>query len=227
MSIFKKVHRVLIQFKFPQQIFAKELNRLIPSDEDMRIVDVPCGSGEISYKLAENKRNIIEGYDISKVLIKKAKTLFNAPNLKFQAKSIFEVLNVVERYDVVCIVNSLFLLPNIDELLKKVWLSLKCDGKLLIIVPNVKSKNFVKFQTLNPEVNSFIKEKDDLINIIQEAGFALEFQKGIVNISFYGRKELKYMSSFSNLYLTILNVLSYKDSAPSYFIMSYRRVVNN
>ena len=224
MANFKNIRKILLQYKFPQQVFTKELKSLIGTHENLRILDVPCGGGMIAYALSKNGKNIVEGYDLSTNLINKAQKYFKRSNLSFQSKDIFDVLNREEQFNVVCIINSLFLLPKTDELLKKVWLSLKADGKLHIIVPNINSKNFIKFQKLNPGVNSFIKDKEDLISIIQKAGFALEYQKGIVNISFYGRKELKYMYSFASFYLLSLNALSFKKLEPSYYIISFNKL---
>jgi 2-polyprenyl-3-methyl-5-hydroxy-6-metoxy-1,4-benzoquinol methylase len=223
MSIKQLILSNAYKCKFPQSLFSTNLKKLINKRKGLKILDVPCGSGEISYALAHNENNFVEGYDLSKQHIVKAKKIYSKSNLRFGCKNIFGVLNKNEKFDIICIINSLFLLPKTNTLLEKVYKVLNNQGNFYLIVPNIKSKNFRIFQKDNPDTNLFVKGKDELINQVRNKGFEFEKAIGIGNTHIYGRKELKYMFFFGNIYLHFLNVISIKKAEPSYYLLAFRK----
>lgn len=212
---------------YPQYVFYegivsafKQLN--ISSNKEFKAADLPCGHGEFTYNLASNNNLHIDASDISKSFIAHAKTYFQRENINYSVSDILEALKGKEnKYDMIFIINSLFLLPQHELFLKICYASLKEDGKLFVVIPNISSENFKAFQRLDSKLNILITSKKDTVDYISSFGFEHRISIDLVYASFYKRRELKLLGPLSNLYLILLNKIytGFKKGIPSYHLL--------
>jgi 2-polyprenyl-3-methyl-5-hydroxy-6-metoxy-1,4-benzoquinol methylase len=108
-----------------------EIEPFIPTSG--KILDVGCGHGTLVKLLSENSssRNIL-GIDPSRDKIKVAKTIVKSKNAKFLSTTIEKLPS--EKYDIIIIVDVLYLMPYEDklQLLKEAKKRLKDNGTLLL-----------------------------------------------------------------------------------------------
>src|SRR4051812_5277354 len=121
---------------YPQYVFYegvvsafRQLN--IPSDKKLKVADLPCGHGEFTYNLASNPCLEIDAADLSESYVNHAKAYFQRSNIKYEVADIIAALKEKENhYDMIFIINSLFLLPPHELFLRTSYASLKQGGKL-------------------------------------------------------------------------------------------------
>lgn len=105
---------------------------------DENILDIGCGDGKITAKLALKVPNgSVLGIDLSKDMISHAKKKFpqsQYPNLLFQAKNA-EKLNDKDRFDIIFSSFALQWIPNHRIFFKKIYDCLKISGCLIVTVP--------------------------------------------------------------------------------------------
>ncbi len=210
------------QYVFYQVIVSafKQLN--IPADKKLQAADLPCGHGEFTYNLASNSNLQIDASDISEGFIAHAKTYFQRGNIQYSKADIIDALNGKEnKYDMIFIINSLFLLPQHELFLKSCYTSLKPGGKLFVVIPNSSSENFKRFQLSDSKLNVLVTSKQETIDYISSFGFKHLLSSDLVYASFYKRWELKLMGPLSNLYLVLLNSFyeMFKKGEPSYHLL--------
>lgn len=209
MSAFKnKVTRWLAPYQYPQRVFANEIIKLIAKKDTvtLTILDCPCGNGEVSYHLSKLPRASVTGVDIEEQAIANAVRNFKNPNLEFKTADIFDILSGTKKYDVICIVNSLFLLPKHNELFQRVHNALRDAGSsFILIIPNTEGDNFKAFQTLNPGINKTVITTGELKTKAAEMCFTINNIKEIAFAGYYGRGELRFFSVFAPFYLQFLN----------------------
>jgi 2-polyprenyl-3-methyl-5-hydroxy-6-metoxy-1,4-benzoquinol methylase len=205
--------RQLARFQYPQIVFAREIVKEINKQgrTTINILDCPCGNGEVSYLLSRIKGAEVTGADIDETSISIAQKNYPSPHLHFKKKDIFELLSDESKYDIICLVNSLFLLTEHTRLLRMISASLK-DSKshLFLIIPNIKGKNFINFTEENPGVNLKTYSQSEMIGKLEESGFRVRVNgsREIVLANRYGRKELKYFSVLAPFYLRALDGLN-------------------
>lgn len=196
---------------YPQYVFyegvIKAFEQLkIPSNQRFKAADLPCGHGEFVYNLASNSNLEVDASDISESFIAHAKAYFQRENIHYSKADIVEALKGKEnKYDMIFIINSLFLLPQHELFLKACYSSLKMGGKLFVVIPNTGSENFKRFQLSDPKLNILVTSKRETIDYISSFGFKHLFSSDLVYASFYKRWELKLFGPLSNLYLILLN----------------------
>lgn len=210
---------------YPEIVFGKEIVKLLSKERrNLRIVDVPCGNGLVTSVISKLKGAIVEGYDMSEQRINTAKSLFQDSNISFGVDDIFTVLQK-HKYDIICMVNSLFCLSEIGGLLTLMYNALNERGKAIFIIPNTDSKNFMNFQKLYPGFNKRIISKSEAIEFFTKNRFRIETIKGICRAYYYGRKEFRYLRYVAKAYLLLLNGLysSFNISRPSYYLFVLNR----
>jgi len=214
----------LSRFFYPQYIFGKEIYNFIKEQKGIKlIIDAPCGNGETTYHISRYSSALVYGYDISNEAICIAKKYFTRKNLTFEVSDVFSVFQKHKNIDVFCLINSLFLLPNQDDLLKQIYNSLSKDGFLILILPNIESINYKKFinDESNKKINTLTLSKSEFNHFFSKYGFEIIRIKPIVYAHLYGRKDIKFLSVFSHLYLILLNFIQtfLKIGTPSYFLL--------
>lgn len=209
---------------YPQHIFFKFVQQNIPNRQYSIIVDCPCGSGYITYRVANSffSKRVI-GVDIDPDCIKQAIDAYKGNNLEYEVKDIHFFLNDCEPIDIYLLINSIFLLPAPAELLKKINNKLKDTGKFAIVIPNINSDNFKNFQRMQPHQNKLILDKQQAISFFETAGFRIESVKGLAFTMLYGNKILQRMWKLKGIYTYTFNFINELiGKKPSYwgFILS-------
>jgi 2-polyprenyl-3-methyl-5-hydroxy-6-metoxy-1,4-benzoquinol methylase len=212
---------------YPQYIFYESIvsafkQLCIPLDKRFKVADLPCGHGEFTYNLASNPNLEIDAVDLSESYINHAKTYFQRDNIKYAVADINAALKGKEdQYDMVFIINSLFLLTQHELFLRNSYASLKQGGKLFVVIPNIHSENFKAFQRLDTSLNILMTSREETIDYISSFGFRHLLSADLVYASFYKRKEVRFMGPLSNLYLILLNKIysALKKNIPSYHLL--------
>jgi len=218
----KKIIGFMSRYFYPQNIFAKSILKFVkPSGNRKVLIDVPCGNGETSWHFSKNKNLSVFGYDIDEKSIENAKFYYRCENLKFSAENIFDAIDFHKNADYYCIINSLFLLPEPKKILLNISDSMKQSGFLFVIVPNTNGKNFKTFNSLNKALNKLILEKKDFDAFFDECDLKIKNVEGIAFTTNYGRKDVKFFSIFSHLYLTLLNFFQtfFTIGSPNYYLI--------
>jgi len=110
--------------------------------KDAKILDVGCGAGLLSFKLALNG-HFIDAIDISKNSVDKT-------NIKMQGTTVFdnnpnvwvstiELLDCTEKYDYIILADILEHIEDDKAILNKAYELLKKDGQLIISIPVLKT----------------------------------------------------------------------------------------
>jgi len=81
------------------------LKQYLPSDKNVRILDLPCGEGRMVYALKTMGYNNVLGYDIDKKRLETGQKL----NLPLKESYVFDVLQRSENDSIVCIFSTDFL----------------------------------------------------------------------------------------------------------------------
>jgi SAM-dependent methyltransferase len=184
---------------YPQREFAEALAaalaRLRPPDGGSgHLLDAPCGSGETTCWLARHfPRYAVVGSDLDASKIARAQRLFRRDNLRFETADIFDLLRKTPRLDVFCLVNSLFMLPRAEQLLRLAAEKMDSRSLMLCIVSNTDSRNFRAFQRLRPDVNLLKINRSDLEAFFEQQGLLAEQVVGIVFQPFYGLRWLRWL----------------------------------
>jgi trans-aconitate methyltransferase len=193
----------LSQFYYPQYIFAQEILKYLPKHEQSILVDCPCGNGETSFYFAKHTGLTVRGFDIDKKSIERAASMYRSRNLSFEVKDIQSVIAGTKEIKYYTLINSLFLLPDPDNILANLYNALNPGGKVCVIVPNIKGKNYRNFidDSRNQKINGFELSPSELAKYFEKFNFEVLKIKEIVHAHFYGRNFLKKLSVFSHFYL--------------------------
>ena len=167
------------------------MNLALPSLEILKkkniigeLLDCPCGTGETSYHFSNISDKItVTAIDIDINQIEFGRKAFG-DNITFKIQSIISTLKT-NKYAIICIINSLFLFKNAKEVLNLAFRSLRTNGNLYIITPNINSKNFKNYQKLNPYSNQFIFSEKEAYQIFNSCGFQVEKHQYIATFMTY------------------------------------------
>jgi SAM-dependent methyltransferase len=215
----------LLRFNYPQIAFAGTIRRYLQSLENYPnlIVDCPCGNGETAFHLSRTGPVKVYAADLSTEAIESAKQHFSNEKISFICESIQKTLTSIHTECVFCIINSLFLLPDAEGILRdlKTQMPLKIT-KLLLIIPNTEGKNFKWFQQHNNAENKLVIPAANIHSFFQSRGFKVERIEPIVYVRHFNRKELRFLSIFWSSYLNILNSAQsfLKIGKPNYFFIA-------
>lgn len=215
----------MAKYSYPQNVFGKSIVSELKEKKNIStIVDAPCGNGQTTYDLSKIKHCNTFGYDISQKCIDNAKEFFFKENLRYEMCDIFQVFGKHQKIDVFCLINSLFLLPQQDLLLKNIHEIINDDGCLMLILPNIEGKNYRNFllkDKKNININTLLLNSSQFTDYFAERNFKIKKMKGIVYTHFYNRFDVKLFSVFSHFYLSFLNIIQsfFKIDSPSYFLL--------
>jgi trans-aconitate 2-methyltransferase len=100
---------------------------------NMKVIDLGCGTGELTNMLSERLTNpSVKGIDSSKEMLEKAKEF---TTIEFDQKTIEEQINTGEKWDLVFANASIQWVDNHEELFPKIISLLNPDGQLAIQMP--------------------------------------------------------------------------------------------
>jgi len=135
-----------LNLSLPHHEINKKIKEYAISDQKLTILDAGCGTGSLLLDISKLSKNIYIGIDFSSlmILIAKIKQLFSKrKNIKFIKQSIVHKLPFESKsVDMIILVNVLFSLDNLNEVLAELYKILKKDGKILIITPR-KNYNYL------------------------------------------------------------------------------------
>jgi 2-polyprenyl-3-methyl-5-hydroxy-6-metoxy-1,4-benzoquinol methylase len=219
------MRKALLKYNYPQIVFAKQtvkylngLNRSIKT-----IIDCPCGNGETSYTISNLTGARVIAADISADSIENCKLNFKSPELSYEVNSIESVLNSHKEFDVFCILNSLFLLENYDQILKTLSKNTgENNAQTIIIIPNTDGNNFKWFQSQHTDENKLVIRENEIQSFFLKYGFKTELIEPICFAHHYNRKDIKLFSVFWSVYLNLVNSIqtALKIGKPNYFLIA-------
>lgn len=97
---------------------------------EMTVLELACGSGQFSFRLAESARQW-EATDFSEKMVKEALKRSQPPNLRFSVQDATNLPYPVASFDAVLIANALHIMPEPDKALAEIHRVLKPSGLLL------------------------------------------------------------------------------------------------
>ena len=98
-------------------------------DMNMDVLELACGSGQLSFSLAQHTKTWI-GTDFSEQMILEAKKHGEYENLTFEVADATSLSFADEEFDSVLIANALHIMPNPDLAMKEIHRVLKPNGIL-------------------------------------------------------------------------------------------------
>ncbi len=105
----------------------------IQDKPNMTVIDLGCGTGELTNMLSEKLTNpSVKGIDSSKEMLEKAKEF---TSIQFDQKTIEEQINTGEKWDLVFANASIQWVDNHEELFPEIISLLNPDGQLAIQMP--------------------------------------------------------------------------------------------
>ncbi len=218
-----KLSNYIAKHIYPQTIFAQAILSQINKNEPCTILDAPCGNGETSWHLATLKKAKVNGYDIDETSIRNAQKNFVAPNLTYATQDIHTALTLLTNVNYVCVINSLFLLPNPETIVTKAHNALAKGGKLFIILPNTEGKNYTYFKQSGQDyVNTLVLNYNQINNWFTTLNIPVSSINPIAYAHHYNRKDTTIMSVGAHFYLALLNYIQtkFKIGQPNYFLIT-------
>jgi trans-aconitate 2-methyltransferase len=123
--------------KFKTERFAPfyDLLALIKVKAAMNVIDLGCGTGELTRKLADMlPGSTILGIDSSREMLHDSKA-FENQQVSFECTSIEEQLSTDEKWDLVFSNAAIQWVDNHEKLLPKIISTIKANGQLVIQIP--------------------------------------------------------------------------------------------
>jgi SAM-dependent methyltransferase len=214
----------LKKIAFPQRDFSQAIIRHIKAEmggEIKCLVDAPCGIGQTTYFFAKAFPNTrIIGIDIDKDLIQYAANHLQCSNVRYVVQDIQKITSLdLLKVDVFCIINSVFLLPDMEKLLRDAHKILRPDGWLVVLIPNIESSNYKYFvskfsSTLN--VREFSAGEAE--SIFRPLGFRLMKVEPVIYIRIFGGPIRKGFFFFFPFIVRMLD-RKMKSATPAYYIL--------
>jgi len=111
------------------------INYLKAKDRSLSILDVGCGNGWFSNKMAiTNKGNSVVGLDINVIELEQAVRVFNSHNIEFVYGDLFEIDDVFDsRFDIITLNASVQYFKDLDKLFNQLNRFLRNKGEIHII----------------------------------------------------------------------------------------------
>lgn len=98
-------------------------------NKDMQVLELACGSGQLSFRLAENVK-FWQATDYSENMIAEAKKRPTVKTLSFEVQDATNLPYADNTFDAVMIANALHIMPEPDKAMKEIYRVLKSDGVL-------------------------------------------------------------------------------------------------
>jgi 2-polyprenyl-3-methyl-5-hydroxy-6-metoxy-1,4-benzoquinol methylase len=217
------IKKILLKYNYPQIVFGKQIVNYIKDSGQPHsvIIDCPCGNGETSWHLS--KLGKVIAADISAKSIENAKHNFPNPKITFRQSTIEKLLDEEKKFDVFCLINSLFLLENYDHILRELKVRIaENKAHLIIIIPNTKGKNFTWFQSKDDSTNKLLIEEAMIPSFFEQYGLKVKHVEPICYTHHYGRTDVKLFSVLWSFYLIFLNKIQsvLKYGKPNYFLIA-------
>ncbi|MBC7411572.1 MAG: class I SAM-dependent methyltransferase [Bacteroidia bacterium] len=218
-----KLDNYIAKHIYPQTIFARTIVAQIDKKKLCTIIDVPCGNGETSWHLSALKNAKVNAYDIDEDSIHNAQKNFVSPNLAYATQDILTALTLHTSINYICIINSLFLLPYPETIVKNAYNTLAKGGKLFILIPNTEGKNYLYFKQSGQDyINTLVLNYNEINNWFNTLALPISSVIPIAYAHHYNRTDTKFMSALSHFYLEAVNYIQtkFKIGKPNYFLIT-------
>ncbi len=104
--------------------------------ENLDILDIGCGCGEITYQIKKKSANIVVGFDDSKFQIQLAKKTYQEENLKFLVSNLNDFEYKIN-FDIAFSIHVMHYATNkkeLENMLRRSFNSIKKKGKLVFLI---------------------------------------------------------------------------------------------
>ena len=117
---------------YQEKVIAPNLLRLLDIKKGMRVLDLACGQGFFSRKIAD-KGAVVTGADIGKELIAVAQK--RSPKITFHTTPAHKLgFAQGETFDVVIIILAIQNIENMGEVFKEAWRVLRKGGRMILVM---------------------------------------------------------------------------------------------
>ncbi len=212
---------------YPQTVFAKAISAQLTTTNNIVLLDAPCGNGETTWHLAQHASNlVVYGYDLDGASIARANSNFKATNLTYAVNDVHQAIAQHNPIYYICIINSIFLLPNPEALLTTAYQKLSSGGKLFVLIPNTAGRNYQYFeQSGQAHVNNLVIHQPHITTWFASIGLAVSSVTPIAYAHHYNRTDTKFMSVLAHYYLNVLNSIqtALKIGTPNYLLITVNK----
>lgn len=111
-----------------------QLKELLPNFKGKRVLDLGCGFGWHCIYAAENGAKFVEGIDISKKMLARAKEQTKFTNIKYRCIPLEDIEYESNSFDIVISSLTLHYIENFEEIVKKIYGLLIEGGKFIFSV---------------------------------------------------------------------------------------------
>ncbi len=222
-SLRRAIGEATAPYAYPQYLFATAIRRRLPrrANRLIRVLDAPCGRGETSWLLARQRQCVVDGMDIAEWAIEYAKKRFASPRITFVAGDLYKDLEGKESaYDAVCIINSLFCLPDASSAMAIARRLVADDGKVFVPIPNHQSHDFLAFQKQDPHLNQTILSRTEAADFFRSHGFEVVEELELGRTTFRRKFFWSLLGPLSHIYLILADRIrsTFKLGTPGYFL---------
>ncbi|MFH0925758.1 MAG: methyltransferase domain-containing protein [bacterium] len=187
---FSTIASIYENFSLVQKSAADILIKLLEIKEEDDVLDLGCGTGNLTYKIKEITKGSVVGVDPSEEMINKALKK-NNPEITFRVGNA-EALTFTSEFDVIFCNSAFQWFSHPEEALKRCYAALKKNGRIGIQAPakKVYCPNFLKAMERvkeAPETKAifanfkplwiFFETKAEYNELFERAGFKTAFSK--------------------------------------------------
>jgi ubiquinone/menaquinone biosynthesis C-methylase UbiE len=127
------LHIHAAEWQIRKRSSARLVSYLTKKHRSLRILEVGCGNGWLSSKLADIPGSLVTGLDINQVEINQASRVFDKENLDFVYDTFNEDTFPGESFDVILFSASLQYFPSVKSILEQALSLLNSDGEVHIM----------------------------------------------------------------------------------------------
>jgi len=153
-----------------ENLFLKEINT-----KGKTILDLGCGTGRLSSKLAKKAKKII-AIDNSKNMIRLAKAK-KIPNAKFIHSNMEKLPFKKSSFDIIISSLSIEHIKDFEKVLKEIKRVLKTNGKFIFSISNkINNSTYIHFETQKEivKIKNYLKPKKYYLKKLIENGFQIK-----------------------------------------------------
>lgn len=164
--------------------YGTQLIDLLSPGEKEKILDVGCGTGDLSFRIAKNGAEV-EGIDMSPDMIKQARKKY--PSLSFKVTNVYE-LPQVGKYDAIFSNAVLHWITNPLKALEIFYGSLRQGGRIVAEfggkdnVRQIREAIHTAYQELFPAASPlkepwYFPSMGEYVSLMEEAGFMVDYAR--------------------------------------------------
>jgi hypothetical protein len=191
--------------RYPACQWARQIGcilRRIQVTDETTLIDAPCGDGIISYRLMlSGVGNRYELCDTSERAVARARAMFTKRfvgrrEVSIQVRDIFDMPLGNRHDDVWLLVNSLFLLPDIPTLVRRMRARVK---HVVGVFPHTNTADYRSYLARRPDVNTFPMNQQETIEFFAGQGYTLleSQQTSYVGLRFIRSGYIRLLASYA------------------------------